>query len=81
MLISFVPWQFFDKHGFSLSGIWATCKGLYNKEYNAAIQAQKVVNNDHLHTAFIYFLFNGSRPVPFALLPIFLSSLYSIADW
>jgi len=73
--------KFMDKHGFSFSGIMATCRGIYNKEYQAAITAQKVVNDANLHTAFIYFLFSGAPPVIFALIPIFLSSLHTICEW
>jgi len=73
--------KFFQKHGISFSGIISTCKGLYNKEYNAAMRAQQIVNNNNLHNAFIYFLFNSTPPIPLAVVPIFLSSLYSICEW
>jgi len=73
--------KFFNKHGFSFSGIISTCKGLYNKDYQAAMTAQAIVNNNHLHNAFIYFLFNSAPPIPFALFPAFLTSIYSLCEW
>ena len=63
--------KFFDKHGFSFSGIMATCRGVYNKEYQAAMTAQRVVNDANLHAAFIYFLFTSAPPIGFAsMLPL-----------
>lgn len=73
--------KFFQKHGISFSGIISTCKGLYKKEYDAAMRAQKIVNNNNLHNAFIYFLFNSTPSIPLAVVPIVLSSLYSICEW
>lgn len=69
------------KHGFSLHGIWKNCKGLYNKEYQAAMNVQAVVNEKCLHNAFLYFMFNSSLPIPFALLPVLLTGMYTLCNY
>jgi len=73
--------KFVGKHGFSLSGIYRTAKGLFNKQYDAAKKAQSVMNDSYLHNSFIYLLFNSTPPIAFALFPIFLSALFSICEW
>jgi hypothetical protein len=74
--------ELFRVHGFpSLSGIWTTVKGVMNKEYQAALTMQKIVNDKNMHNSFIYFMFNAAPAIPFAVLPIALTSIYTIADY
>merc|ERR1711998_289789 len=35
----------------------------------------------NMHNAFIYFMFNAAPPVPFAVLPIVLTSVYTLAEY
>jgi len=62
-------------------GMWRTVKGVMNKEYESAHKMQTIVNDKNLHNAFLYFMFNAAPPIAFAIFPIALTSLYTIASY
>ena len=61
--------------------MWRTIKGVMNKEVQAALTMQAVVNDKNMHNAFLYFMFNSAPPIPFAVLPITLTSIYTLASY
>merc|ERR1712166_900308 len=74
--------ELFRVHGApSPTGIWYTIKGVMNKEYASAMKMQKIVNDKNMHNSFVYFMFNAAPSIPFAILPIALTSIYTVADY
>jgi hypothetical protein len=74
--------ELFRVHGFpSLTGVWSTVKGVMSKDYESALKMQKIVNDKNMHNSFVYFMFNAAPAIPFAILPIVLTSIYTVADY